>query len=229
MKRITLIAFLSFVALQGFSQKKTYVGLYGGGGLSTSYNYNAGISAGLDFVKCYSDHAGIGANLFYQTYGVAYDNEAYGVKGGGGNAGVQVLNQSAYIFLCPKFDYGLGKTQSVHFFVNAGVGFNMGGTEELRKWDHSYGAALGNYDSVIETTPNITKMLLRVGTGFTEYLYTGKHWRFTFTEEFGFIAQNLSTTSDYLNPSRTQYFPHSMKPGYFSIQVGISHVGFHEE
>ena len=228
MKRITLIAFLSFQVLQGYSQ--TLIGLYGGGGVATTaYNYNAGISAGLSLLKFYSERASVGGNLFYQTFGVAYDNEAYGVKGGGGNAGVQVLNQSAYIFLCPKFDYALGKTGTVHFFVDGGVGFNMGGTESMRKWDHSYGAAYGNYDSVIETTPNLTKMLLRFGTGLTEYLSTGKHWRFTFTEDFGFIAQNLSSTSNYLNPSRTEYTPRSMKPGYFSIQIGISHFGYHEE
>ncbi|MCW3123754.1 MAG: hypothetical protein JWQ38_3246 [Flavipsychrobacter sp.] len=229
MKRITLIAFLSFIAMQGFAQKKTIFGLYGGGGLGTTYNYNVAISGGLDFIKVYSTHAGIGANLFYQTYGLYYDNEAYGAKGGGGNAGVQLLNQSSYVFLCPKFDYGIGRNQGVHFYVNAGVGFNMGGTEELRKWDKGFGAGLGNYDSTIVTTTNITKMLLRVGTGFTEYFRTGKHWCFTVTEDFGFIGQNLSSSSDYLNPSRTEYSPRSLRPAYISLQIGISHLGFHED
>ena len=162
-------------------------------------------------------------------YGVAYDNEAYGVKGGGGNAGVQLLNKTSYIFICPKFDYGIGRKQDVHFFVNAGVGLNMGGTETMRKWDHSNGDGVGNYDSLLTTTPNINKMLLRIGTGFTEYFRTSRHWRFSVTEDFGFISQNLSTTSDYLNPSRTAYTPRSLKPGYISLQIGITHVGYHEE
>lgn len=226
MKHVTLIIFILLCALTGFSQKKTYIGLYGGGGLATRYNYDVSISGGLDFVKAGTGHFGFGFSLFYQSFGIAYDNEAYGAKRGVGNAGAIVLNKSAYVFLAPKFDIGLGKKKDIHFYVNAGPGFNMGGTEVMRKWDRSFGAGLGNYDSTIVTTANINKMVVRVAFGFTQHLYTSKHWRFSVTEDFGFVAQSLSTTSDYNNPSRTNYTPRSLNPSCISLIIGITHVGF---
>ncbi len=226
MKRIILFAFLSFLAIRGLAQTNTFIGVYGGGGLSTRYNYDVAISGGVDFVKGLFHRTGLGFNLFYQTYGMEYDNEQYSVKHGGGNAGVVVLNQSSYIFFAPKFDYGMGRRENIHFYVNAGVGYNMSGTETMRKWDKSNGSGYGNYDSLINTTTNINKLVMRVGVGFTEYLFTSRTWRFTVTEEFGFINKSLSTTSDFLNPSRTQYSPRDLKPTLFSLQIGMTHIHF---
>jgi hypothetical protein len=228
MKRISLITFLSFFFMPAFSQTSTFIGVYGGGGLTTTYNYDIALSGGVDFIKGLSHNGriGLGFNAFYQTISMAYDNEAYREKNGIGNAGVMLLNQSSFIVFAPKFDYGIGKKQNIHFYVNAGIAYNMSGTETMRKWDKSNGAGLGNYDSVINTTPNINKMGLHVGIGFTEYLYTSKHWRFTVTEDFGFINKSLSTTSDFDNPSRTPFSPHDLKPGCFSLQIGLMHIHY---
>ena len=228
MKRITLIVFISLLAVKGFADHRTFFGFYGGAGIATSYNYDAALSGGLDFMKGVNNRLSLGAQLFYQSYGIQYDNEAFGAKRGKGEAGAIVLNKTSYIFIAPKFDYGIRRLENVHFHVTIGAGFKMGGTEKMRKWDYTYGATQGNYDSTIDTSPNINSMLLRVGAGLTEYLYTGRHWRFTFTEELGFVSKSLSTTSDYTNGSRTQYTPRSLNPVIFSIQIGLTHYGFKE-
>lgn len=224
MKQATLIVFLSFITFQGFAQQHS-VGIYGGGGIATNNNYDVGISGGLEYLKQIFDRTMLGAGVFYQGYGVLLDNEAYGAKNGVGNAGVTVLNKSAYVFFAPKISHFFGRNQqTVCGYIDGGIGYNMGGTETMRKWDRSYGAAVGNFDSTIDTSPNINKMLFRVGVGFTEYVHLSKKWWFTITEDFGYITKSLSTTTDATDPERTQYTPHSLRPDYVSLQIGISHT-----
>src|SRR4051812_32294895 len=134
MKRIILIAFLSFSAMRAYCQTNTFIGVYGGAGLTTTYNYDVAISGGVDFIKglFHNGRTGLGFNAFYQTISMAYDNEAYREKNGVGNAGVMLLNQSSFIVFAPKFDYGIGKKQNIHFYVNGGIAYNLSGTETMR-------------------------------------------------------------------------------------------------
>jgi len=166
----------------------------------------------------------LGVDIFYQGYAVSYDNEAGSAKFGQGQAGVNIFNKSAYVFFSPKLSIGIRKEQNIKFYTTAGIGYNMSGTETMRKWDNRYGTLPGNYDSTIVTTANINKMLVRVGFGLEEYLSVGNRWFLCFREDFGFISNSLSTTSDSDNPSRTPYSPHSLNPGYVSIQIGFSHT-----
>jgi hypothetical protein len=55
MKRILLISILSFLGQTGFSQSQMLIGLYGGAGASTLYNYDVAISGGLSFSKQFGD------------------------------------------------------------------------------------------------------------------------------------------------------------------------------
>ncbi len=97
-KLFSSISLVSLLAISGHAQTNTFIGIYGGTGLAFQYNYNMGISGGLDFLKGIGNRTALGATLFYQGYSFLYDNEAYGAKNGTGNAGVTLLNQSSYIF-----------------------------------------------------------------------------------------------------------------------------------
>jgi len=223
MKRLILVAFLPFVALFANAQSSVFIGLYGGGGLVTSNNYNVSISAGLDFFKAINEHTAIGANLFYQGYNIYYDNEAYGVKGGTGNAGVTLLDQCGYVFITPKLVRDVDHRGILKFNLSAGAGFKMSGTETMRKWDFSNGGGAGSYDSLINSSKNLNSMLIRVGFGFTEFLSMRGHWSFTVSEDFGFIGSSVTKTSDVTDGSRTQYSPNKLNPGCISLQIGIMH------
>ena len=224
MKRIILLTFLSFFAIKSIAQTGNLIGFYGGAGLALSHNYDAGTTGGFEYLKGIFARTAFGATVFYQGYAVYYDNEAYSAKHGSGNAGVTILNRSSYIFLCPKITHDIGKSGLLKYYFDAGVGFKMSGTETMRKWDFSHGAAVGNYDSTeIDTSPNINSMVIRVGVGLQQYLKLGNRWWFTFTEDFGFLPKSISSTSDVGNPERTQYTPHNMNPGYVSLHLGISH------
>ena len=224
MKRLILLAFLSFLAMRGIAQTNSFFGIYGGGGIATANNYDVGTCGGFEFLKGLFDRSALGATVFYQGYAMLYDHEAYSAKNGTGIAGVSILNRSSYIFFAPKFTHDVGKKGFLKYYFDAGVGYNMSGKETMRKWDNTHGAALGNYDSTIDTSPNINKLIFRVGVGFTEFLSLHGHWWFTVTEDFGFLPKSVSTSSDVDNPERTQYTPHNMNPAYVSLQIGITHT-----
>ena len=179
-------------------------------------------------------HVFFGFDLFYQNYSLYADNEANGAKGGNGYTGTMDRLDASYAFFAPKFCYGLGRKENVKVFITCGVGYNISGYDSLRKWDYGYstitgGAGSGQYDSVIGKTKNINKMLFRVGLGLTEYAAIGYHWRFTFTEDFGFLNKQLTTTGTVTDQSRTQYSTNGLQPGYISLQIGISHISWKKD
>jgi len=240
MKRTLLVAFLSFLTLAGYAQvttihgTNTFIGIYGGVGVATRNNYDIGISGGFEFEKGIASkqsgdsRLGIGANLFYQSFSLLYDREQYDSRHGLGNAGVMDRVKAAYIFITPKFDVGIGRHQNTHGYITVGAGFKMSGFDTLRKWDHSLGnPGVGNYDSTLDMSKNLKSMALRFGAGFKEYIYLGNHWRFTITEDFGFLASPITSTGSPADPSRTQYSPpKGLNPVYLSIQIGIMHTKY---
>lgn len=238
MKRLILLFFLTFITLTDYAQdyseqdaSNTIIGIFGGGGLATKNNYDVALSGGLDFNKGVAYRTGIGFSIFYQQISIYYNNEGHGEKDVSGNAGATVFNQSGYVFFAPKFFHSLGRERLCKFYLDGGVGYLMSGNETLHKWDKTYGnapygSAPYNYDSVINTTPNIKQLVGRIGIGFTEYLHMGGRWWMTLTEDMGFLMTSVSTTSDADNPSRTYYTPHNLSPGYISFQIGIAHTKY---
>lgn len=224
MKRLILIAFLSFCGSHAFSKTNTFIGLRGGAGIAVPHNYDLSLYGGLDFTKGLFNRTALGLSVFYQSFGVVHDNEAFGFKDGNGTAGTTLLHQSAYVFVAPRFEYGIGKKENIHFYINGGVGFNMGGKESIRKWDESFGAGPGNYDSVIDASANINKMVARLGLGFVQYLHMGRHWRFTISEDMGFLPQSLTVTGSAADASRTRYTPAKINPTTISLHLGIAYI-----
>ena len=241
MKRILLVAFLSFLSVQGFSQG--IIGVYGGGGCATSNNYDIAPSGGLELLMGHNKHMRIGTDLFYQGYSLYADNEANSSQHGTGVAGTIDRFAASYVFLTPKFSYGLGemkddKLQKVRLYFDVGIGYNIKGFDSLRKWDHgyyangyytTYNSGIGQYDSSMDKTSNINKMVFRLGFGATEYLAMGGRWYLTITEDFGFLTTNLTTTGSVADPSRTQFSRSGLRPGYVSIHIGLSHAGKKKE
>jgi hypothetical protein len=225
MKRLILLAILCIFTGSAFAQN-TFISLYGGAGTSLKYSYDLGISGGLRFIKIGNWRTSFGAQLFYQGYGFRYDKEDYAKTNGVSIAGVNILNKTNYICIAPTIGQFFGKHNNMEAYLNVGAGFKMSGNETMRKWDYTNGYATGNYDSTIDTSPNINSMIFRIGCGMVEYLHMGGHknWWFTFTEDFGFLTNSISKTTDVKDPSRTSYSPtNKINPGYISLQIGISH------
>ena len=231
MKRILLVALLSVTFFQGYSQ--SLIGLYGGAGCATSNNYDVAPSGGLELLFGAWHRTFIGADIFYQTYSLYADNEANSAKHGSGTAGAIERLYGSYVFLAPKISIGFRRTENFKINLTFGVGYNISGFDSVRKWDHGYytnayytnnNSGTGQYDSSLDMSKNLNKLMMRVGVGMTEYAHIGGSWFLTFTEDFGFTFKPLSQTGTYTDPSRTAYTTvGGLHPGYISLQVGISH------
>jgi len=250
MKRILLIAFLCIIAVDGFSQKitfpgdidyvymPTFIGLYGGAGLATSNNYDVAPSLGLIFEKSSRTKSRVGAQLFYQQFSLYADNELNSAKHKQGEAGETFRHLSSFVFIAPNYSYMIANKLNFvsDITINAGVGFKVSGFDTVKKWDHgyyvngyytSYTSGIGQYDSVIDGSKNINSLLIRIGLTVTQYMHVGGgDWWFTLKEDFGFLANTLTKTGDVNveSPARTPYTPTNLKPGYISLQIGITHI-----
>lgn len=227
MKSILLALLLSITAFRGYTQRNNIVGIFAGGGIATSSNYDVALSGGLDIARGLRYRSFVGLEVFYQQFSLLYDNEANGAKNATGVAGEILRHNSAYVFIAPKFRYCAGRHQNVHFYFNAGIGMNMGGYDSLRRFSNI--ATPNGYiraDTTIDQTENINTMVMRIGVGCTQYLQLGRHLRFTFTQDFGFLPGSLTKTSDYSDVSRSTYSPGKLNPTYISLRIGISRTRF---
>ncbi|MCD6010155.1 MAG: hypothetical protein K0Q79_17 [Flavipsychrobacter sp.] len=224
MKKIILAVLLPFICVSGYAQN-TIFGFWGGLGASVNHSYDLSTAGGFTFIKHGRSRIGIGADLFYQSFPFKYDKEAYGLKNGTSNAGMIIQGKPSYIFVTPKFTGKFGKGGNFEFYATAGAGFKMGGTETMRKWDRTNGVTAGDYDSTIDTSPNINSMVMRLGVGATQYIWVGKKWFFTVAEDLGFVASSLTKSSDVTNPSRTIYSPSGkLNPFFISVYIGFRHM-----
>ncbi|GAA4464322.1 hypothetical protein GCM10023093_14440 [Nemorincola caseinilytica] len=224
MKPILLALLLSFSAVTGYSQKNSIIGVFAGGGIATTSNYDVALSGGIDYAKGLNVWSFLGMEVAYQQFSLLYDNEANGAKRATGFAGEILRHNSAYLFLSPKFRYCAGRYRNTHIYVNAGIGMNMGGYDSLRRWSSiSTPNGIVRSDTTLDQSANIKSMVLRVGMGITQYLYMGNNWRFTFTGDFGFLPGSLTETGNpSVDVSRTPYSPSKLNPTYISLRIGIS-------
>ncbi len=209
MKKLLFTILLVSSAVHGFSQ--TYLQLWGGAGLATSGNYDMGISQGINFFKGVSWRTAIGAQVAMQGYNIYYNKEV------GEPIGSSLRNKSTYLFVSPMIDFHLRKNGHTHAYLNAGVGFNMGAEDSLRRWSYTP----GGFDSTYGSADNVKKMVVRIGMGLTHYIAARGKFRITVSEDVGFLATPISKTTD---PTDVRLYNNSLqfyKPMYISLRLGI--------
>jgi len=225
MKPILLALLLSFSAAGGYAQKNTIFGVFAGGGVATTNNYDVALSGGIDYAKGLNLRSFVGVEIFYQQFSLLYDNEINSNKHATGSEGEIIMHKTAYAFIAPKFRFCLGRRQNNHFYMSAGLGMNMGGYDSLRRFQTiSTPSGMVRTDTTLDKSKNINSMVLRVGVGATQHLSMGRHWRFTFTEDFGFLPGSLTKTSNFEDVTRSAYSVGKLNPTYVSIRLGIAHT-----
>ncbi len=210
MKRISLITLFTLLSFSGFSA--TFIQLWGGAGVATRHNYDAGISAGLSFFKGMPYRVNIGASLFLQQYNLYYDRENAQLVGG------SLRHNSTYAFFSPVIDLRIGKYGNTHFYLTGGAGFNMNAVDTLHKWDRQ-GAT--TYDSTIGKPENINKMVFRLGMGLSEYFNVSQKFYMNITEDVGFMATKLSEINDPADAKINNNVGQIFRPTYISIRIGF--------
>lgn len=225
--RLLALILLSLSMYKGYSQnqKNTIIGLFAGGGVATTNNYNVALCGGLDFAKGLNVRSMFGAQIFYQQFSLLYDQEINSNKHAQGSEGEIIMHKSAYAFITPKLMFSLGDRAINYFHVSAGIGINVGGYDSLRRF-YTYSTPNGyvRYDTTLDMSKNINSMVLRVGVGATQYLYMGRNWRFTLSEDVGFLPGSLTKTSSFEDVTRWPYSAGKLNPTYISLRIGISHT-----
>ncbi len=223
--RLLALILLSLSTIKGYSQKNTIIGLFAGGGCATTNNYDVALSGGLDYSKGLNVRSFWGVQVFYQQFSLLYDKEINANRHAQGSEGEIIMHKTAYAFITPKFMFCLGDRHINYFQVSAGLGMNMGGYDSLRRF---YTTSTPNgyvrYDTTLDKSKNINSMVLRIGVAATQYLYMGRHWRFTLSEDVGFLPGSLTKTSGYTDVSRWPYSVGKLNPTYLSLRIGISHT-----
>ena len=213
MKRLLLLTFLCFCTIQGFSNGM--FGIYGGAGLSTRYNYDLGLNYGIMGYRAISYRAGLGASIFSQTYNMYYDKES------NQTVGTSIRNKSTYGFFSPLLIFDMRRYDGRYkFYVTGGVGYNIGGYDTLHKWNNS-GIIGSSYDSVIDGSKNINKLVYRIGFGLMQFSSMGKHLTFCFNEDIGFLPALLSSTTNAADDRLKNNVSRFYKPTYITLRLGI--------
>lgn len=211
MKRLIITLLLALGTMPVFAV--TFFQLWGGAGLATRYNYDIGLSSGVNFMTSAAFRLGVGFSAFTQQYNIYYDKENLANRGG------SIRHQSMYAFFSPLLDYHLRGHGYTHFYITAGAGFKMSATDSLHKWSRMGSVS---YDSTLGNAANANSMIVRVGMGLTHYFpFQHKRMFLTIGEDIGFLATKLSETTDPTNALLNNNTGRIYRPTYVSIRLGL--------
>lgn len=210
MKRIFITLLLIVGSMPVFAN--TFVQLWGGAGVAGRYNYDLGLSSGVNFYTAAGFRMGVGFSAFTQQYNIYYSKELQANRGG------SIRYQSTYAFFSPMIDYHLRGHGYTHIYFNAGAGFKMSATDSLHKWS-KVGAI---YDSTLSDPANINSMVIRIGMGMSHFFpFKHKKMYLTIGEDVGFLANKISETTDKTNRLLDGNTSRIYKPMYISVRLGL--------
>ena len=214
MKSAFIAALLTLSGLHSHAQGGG--GMYGitaGIGATTAYKPKMTLAAEGFFLKKITPHVYLGGMVAFEKYSFTseYSIDAASITYGDI---VSIKQKSAYAFIGPKLDVGIGYRKYVHAHLSAGPGFYMGGQQ--RTYEHQpYWTAGGlpfGHDTVgVNTGVNIPAVIMRIGIGVSERIPTGGHWNIMLTQQVSMLPGDIS-----------KHTP-SLQTGYFSFQIGIMH------
>ena len=218
MKRVILSSFLVallclFAAPVSFAQGGMY-GFQAGIGYGTAYKSKITPAIEGYYLKRLTPRISIGGSIFFQKY--SFQNTLIKDTSNINYGDVMSINQkSAYLFFCPKLDFGFGYRKYIHASLAGGPGVYMGGKQSTNEFQPFWTTATGNNfgsDTIsYNTTYNIPKVIFRTALGISERLPTYHYWNIIFSQEYSYIPGDISKG----NPA--------LSTGYFSFQVGIMH------
>lgn len=151
----------------------------------------------------------LGASLLYERYSFT---KSYNLSAGGDIISIQ--QKSAYVFLSPTLDWGIGYRKYWHLHVSVGPGLLAGGSQFTNLYTPylTTPSITTKYDTVAHyTSSNLPILATRISIGFSERIPTRRFWNIMLTQEFGYIPSNLTTHGP------------NLRTNYFAFTVGIMH------
>lgn len=212
MKKFILGAF--FLGLSGFAMAQNRIGLEFGTSFPTfsgrSDNQSVGAtqsvdikpSAGAYYLRKLDRHVYLGAELGLNANSFFY-SKTNGIK-------TQITHSSYYFTVAPMVDFGLGRHQYMHIFVELNMGFLTNANQTTTEYaDVNATVPYASYNSM----SSVSTFIFRPGFGLKQHFPLSRMWHVTFKEGFGFPATDLThlgTTND-----------EAIHPGYITLQMGV--------
>ena len=213
MKRIMLVALLSFATLNLLAQGGMY-GFQGGVGRAMSYKsfYTPALSGYCLGRITRSIYVGGEVSMERLSFHYASDIPPGSVKFGDV---IDITHKSSYLFFSPKVDFGIGYRKYLHLNFTFGGGVFMGGSQWTNKYEPLFTfptpITFRSDTAGYATTANIPTLMLRYGVGLSERLPTHGYWNITLSQEFGYMARSFDKAVSNLTSN------------YISFSVGIMH------
>jgi hypothetical protein len=172
------------------------------------FSANSGLTYGLTYLKKINHNLYLGGKIYHAEYAFTY-------KAQDTTWSSIVSHSSSYLFIAPIVDYTIDKWQILHVFVSASYGFL---TDAAQTTTVGY-AGGGPSPAAYASDGEINRRLWKFDIGFTEHIRWDDYWHITITETYGFMQDRL-TSLDYLSYNSESA---DVKPGYWSITIGLMH------
>ena len=229
MKPIILATFLVLIALHSSAQCVT--GLQVGVGVCAPYLRPLIPTPGCEvfFLPVLSGNFAFGLAASVQRYSFVQSNAD---AGNTSYLGVlSITQQSTYLFVSPRVDFGIGKHQTLHATVSLGVGKLLSGVQsaDVNYMDTHYGSYAGYYSRLANlqenSTGDINAVVFVVKVGLTEQVSNANGYTVCLFQEFSYLPSyickypNKSQYAIYDYRYADQFF---LKTNYFSCGISIA-------
>lgn len=178
-------------------------------GDSKSSSGDISLMYGAHFMVCAGESVGIGAAVYQQSYSFTVHSSS--TTPTGYNAS-DIVHQSNYLFVAPTFSVIFDPKDYFQLNLSPTLGFNSGGTENIKRYSETTTGNTSNYDST-NTSKNITQFIVCVVAQLQENIAITHHLRLSFIEGYNYMTTPITQTK----VTNTQ----TITPGFPSLQVAL--------
>lgn len=221
MKRFLLSVITILCCTQAHSNSFYFA--WDGFGISTKNNYDLGYSYGAYYYRGVARGFGLGTYEFYQTYNLYYSREMAATTGQSIRAVVQ------YRIFSPMIVAQLGYKGQSQIYFTGGIGELQSGAEATHeKWSRAPWAT-EKYDVKDDFSDDLSKYIVRMGFGLTQFQKLGGNFHIFVNEDFGFLATPMADLSTRRFAGAKTNVSQFFMPTYVSLRVGIGLITHSKE
>lgn len=212
MKKFILGALLLGVSTFSFAQNRigiefgtsfpTFSGRSDNQSVGSTQSVSIKPSVGAYYLRKIDRHVYLGAEFGLGAYSFFYSQT--------GDIKTQITHNSTYFSVAPMVDFGLGRHQYIHLYIDLNMGFQTNANQTTSEY---YSASDPVPYTTYNSVSNVAQFIFRPGFGLKQHFPLSKMWHVTFKEGFNFPANDLTHLRTATNEN--------IHPGYVTLQMGV--------
>lgn len=217
MKKVLFSSLLLGLSVVSFAQNRigiefgtsfpTFSGRNDNQQLGSTQSVDIKPSVGAWYLRKIDRHVYLGAELGLSAYSFFYSKTN---TTGTVSPKVQINHNSSFFTVAPMVDFGLGRHQYIHLFIDLAMGFQTNTNQETREYANADDLIP---NSVYNSQNVVSKFIFRPGFGLKQHFALSRMWHVTFKEGFSVLATDLT----HLGNTNDE----SIHPGYVTLQMGV--------